>query len=176
MKPLQILYLNVLTDVFPALALGIGPENGSEMKQPPRSSGESLLSKTHWAEITGWAFLIALCVLSNLQLAIHWLSLTETGAVTVSFLTLAFAKLWFPFNLRSPHSHFLINEISRNPWVWASIAFCISLLVFTVYVPWLSSLLSTERLGMSGWGLLLAMSSVPLLLGQIYRSFRSRQR
>lgn len=173
LKPLQILYLNVLTDVLPALALAVGPASGHEMNEPPRSSKEGLLTKSLWMEITGWAILIALCSLSSLQLAIHWLLLPEKAAVTVSFLTLAFAKLWFPFNLRGPRTHVFFNEITRNSWLWGAVALCIPLLVITVYLPGLNSLLLTDSPGINGWTLLLVLSLIPLFLGQLGKKLKS---
>lgn len=167
--PLQILYLNVLTDVFPALALGVGPASGSEMKEPPRSPRESVLTRAHWTEITGFAALMAACVLVALLLADHWLELTELEAVTVSFLTLAFGKLWFIFVLRNPKSPVLRNEITRNPWAWGALALCMVLLAAAVYLPLLSGLLQTRPLGWQPWLLILAMSVIPLLVGQTVR-------
>ncbi len=172
--PLQILYLNVLTDVFPALALGLGPASGNEMEDPPRSPRESVLTRAHWTEITGFAALLAVCVLGALLLADHWLGLTELEAVTVSFLTLAFGKLWFTFVLRNPKSPILLNEITRNPWVWAALALCIVLLAAAAYLPLLSGLLRTQPLGWQPWLLLLAMSVIPLLAGQIVREIQRR--
>jgi Ca2+-transporting ATPase len=172
--PLQILYLNVLTDVFPALALGLGPASGNEMEDPPRSPRESVLTRAHWTEITGFAALLAVCVLSALLLADHWLGLTELEAVTVSFLTLAFGKLWFTFVLRNPKSPILLNEITRNPWVWGALALCSMLLAAAVYMPWLSDLLRTRPLGWQPWLLILTMSVIPLLVGQIVRGIQRR--
>lgn len=173
-RPLQILYLNVLTDVFPALALGVGPSSGGEMRESPRDPGESVLTRRHWAETAGWAGLIAACVLTSLMVGQHVVGLNEQEAVTVSFLTLAFGKLWFTFNLRRPTSGILRNEVTTNPWVWGAIALCIALLFAAVYVPGLSELLQTRRLGADGWTLLLGMSFVPLLVGQVVREVQRR--
>lgn len=93
----------------------------------------------------------------------------SSGRATVSVLTLAFGKLWFTLNLRSPRSGVLRNEITRNPWVWGAITLCVVLLMAAVYLPVLSDLLQTRILGGDGWGLLLAMSAVPLIAGQILR-------
>ncbi|HKJ94993.1 MAG TPA: cation-transporting P-type ATPase [Gammaproteobacteria bacterium] len=167
LRPLQILYLNVLTDVFPALALGVGDGPEHIMEQPPRDPRESLVTRIHWLAIAGWSVLIAGCILFSLAGARSWLGLSETGAVTVSFLTLAFAKLWFVFNLRHPRSRFLRNEVLRNPWIWAANAVCTALLVATLYVPQLSAVLGTTALPAAGWGLLLGMSLVPVVIGQV---------
>ncbi|UEX79177.1 cation-translocating P-type ATPase [Spiribacter halobius] len=167
LRPLQILYLNVLTDVFPALALGVGRGPASIMDQPPRDPEEPVLTRRHWLAITAWSLLIAACILGALFVALAYLGLSETGAVTVSFLTLGFTKLWFVFNLRERGSRLLHNEVLGNPWIWAAIALCAALLAAALYVPGLSAVLETERLPLAGWGLLLAVSLVPLLIGQM---------
>ncbi len=175
LKPLQILYLNVLTDVFPALALGVGPGPPGVMDSPPRSPGESVLTSRHWRAVGGWAVLIGACVLGALALALEWLGLDQTRAVTVSFLTLAFAKLWFVFNLRAKGTALLDNEVVRNPWVWGALALCAGLLAAAVYLPVLSGVLSTAAPGWSGWGVVLALSLVPLAVGQVLHLHSARR-
>jgi Ca2+-transporting ATPase len=175
LRPLQILYLNVLTDVFPALALGVGPRSGREMERGPRPPRQRLLTQHLWAEIAGWAGLLAACVLTGMLLAENWLGLGSLEAVTVSFLTLGFGKLWFTFNLRSPESGALDNEVTRNPWVWAAIVVCSALLVAAESAPGLSGLLATRPLDGRGWGLVLGLSLFPLLVGQVVRSIQGRR-
>jgi len=91
LRPLQILYLNVLTDVFPALALGVGPASGHEMERPPRDPKESVLTPSHWLEICGLATVFAACVLASLLVGERWLDLEPLDAVTLSFLTMCSA-------------------------------------------------------------------------------------
>lgn len=165
--PLQILYLNVLTDVFPALALSVGEGSRDVMHQPPRDPRESLLTRHHWLAIGGWSAVIGTCVLSALALALLWLGFEEKQAVTVSFLTLAFGKLWFVFNLGDRRSKIWDSDVVRNPWIWGSLFLCSGLLFLAVYWPPLSGVLQTRDPGLSGWLLILGMSSVPALLGLI---------
>ena len=113
--PLQILYLNVITDVFPALALGMGRGEPDVMKRPPRPRTESVLTPSHWAAIGGWSVLVAACVLGALVTAFYLLGLERQQAITVSFLTLAFGKLWFVFNLRSPGSRTVQQRYREKP-------------------------------------------------------------
>jgi Ca2+-transporting ATPase len=167
LRPLQILFLNVLTDVFPALALAVGKGEGDVMQRPPRRPDEAVLARRHWLAIGGWSVIIAMTVLVGLATALQWLGFGTFEAVTVSFLTLGFAKLWFAFNLRSPNSSPVRNEVTRNPWIWGAIGLCTALLVSAVYLPGLSSVLETRPIGWGGWGLVLGMSLVPLLLGQL---------
>jgi Ca2+-transporting ATPase len=172
LKPLQILYLNVITDVFPALALSVGPGGRHVMKRPPRDASEPILTRVHWKLIAGWGLGIAACVLAGLALASEWLVLNRMEAVTVSFLTLGFGKLWFVFNLRERGSGFLDNEIVRNRWIWASLLICALLLLSAVYLPPLGFLLDTRPMGSYGWGLALVLSLAPFVVGQTMRAFQ----
>lgn len=164
--PLQILYLNVITDVFPALALGMGEGEPGVMKEKPRPRKEPVLTREHWTAIAGWAVLMACCVLGALMTALYLLDFGQRQAVTVSFLTLAFGKLWFVFNLRSPGTSMIHNDIVRNPYVIGSILLCSALLTVAVYMPVLSDVLSTVNPGRHGWTLALAMSLLPFVWGQ----------
>jgi len=165
LRPLQILYLNVLTDVFPALALGIGKGSEGVMNEPPRDPDESVLTGCHWKAIGAWSGVIGACVLAGLCWAWFGLDFNEPKAVTISFLTLGFAKLWFVLNLRGRDASVWKNDVTRNPWVWASIILCVCLLFAAVYVEPLAGVLDTKPPGVTGWLLLLGMSLIPAGLG-----------
>ena len=175
LRPLQILYLNVITDVFPAIALGVGRGEPDIMRRSPRPPGEPVLTRGHWRAIGGWSTLLGACVLAALILALHGLGLDEQRAVTVSFLTLAFAKLWFVYNLRAPGTPMLHNDVVRNPWVGGAILLCIALLLAAVHLDPLSAVLKTSPPGGAGWSLLLGMSLVPLAVGQTLRQIQRRR-
>jgi Ca2+-transporting ATPase len=172
LSPLQILYLNVITDVFPALALGMGKGEPEVMKRDPRPRRESVLTRGHWAGIGGWAVLMAACVLSGLLIVFYGLNFDERHAVTISFLTLAFGKLWFVFNLRRPESPLFSNNIVKNPYIGGSIVLCAFLLLAAVYFPGISDVLKTEKPTWHGWLVIFAMSLIPFVLGQIIRTMQ----
>jgi Ca2+-transporting ATPase len=172
LRPLQILFLNVVTDVFPALALGVGKGDPGVMDRPPRDPGESLLTSHHWLAIGGWSALVAACVLGALSVATLTLEFDTATAVTVSFLTLAFAKLWFVFNLRDRGTRVWANDVVRNGWVWGAIVLCAGLLLTAVYAPGLSTLLKTRPPGAAGWLCAIGMSLVPFVVGQPILGFR----
>lgn len=167
LRPLQILYLNVVTDVFPALALSVSKGLPHVMDRPPRDPNEPVMAKRHWLATGGWSVVIAACVVAGLAAGLQWLGLNEGAAVTISFLTLAFSKLWFVFNLRDRASNALVNEITRNPWIWGAIALCVALLLAAVYLPGLSNFLQTTSPGLRGWLVLLGLSLAPLVIGQV---------
>jgi Ca2+-transporting ATPase len=172
LRPLQILFLNVITDVFPALALGVGKGTDRVMKHPPRPKHEPVLTRNHWLAIGGWSVLIATCVLTGLAAGLLWLELDRLTAITMSFLTLAFAKLWFALNLRDRDSTMLNNDVIRNPWRWGAIGVCVALLLAAVYLPGLSDILQTQPLDATAWSIVLLLSALPMLAGQTIHTIR----
>ncbi len=168
--PLQILYLNLVTDVFPAFALGIGEGDPRAMRKPPRDPGEPVLSAAAWISIGVHGGLIAAATLGAFVAAQSWLALSPDAALTVSFLTLALAQLWHVFNMRAPGSGALRNDVTRNPFVWAALALCLMLLAAAIFVPALSGLLGITPPGADAWMLILGASLAPLLLGQVLKA------
>jgi Ca2+-transporting ATPase len=168
--PLQILFLNLITDVFPALALGVGEGDPSIMKRKPRDPEEPILSGKHWLSIAGYSATITIAVLGALVLAINGLHMEERQAVTVSFLTLAFAQLWHVFNMRDPGTDFFRNEVTQNRYVWGALALCTALLLIAVYLPILSGVLKIKHPGAKGWLVVLVMSLIPWAVGQVAKS------
>jgi len=170
--PLQILFLNLVTDVFPALALGVGEGDKDIMNYPPRGTGEPIITRGHWLLIGGYGIIIAGSVLASLYVAINKLGLEGHDAITVSFLTLAFAQLWHVFNMRSPDAGVFVNEITKNKYVWGALALCTVLLLLAVYVPGFSHVMKLNSPGAVGWSVVLGFSLIPLFIGQIMKLFK----
>lgn len=166
--PLQILFLNLVTDVFPAFALASGEGEGDVLKRPPRPSRESIVTPAHWRVMAISALAIAGSTLLAQFAALHWLGLNASGAGTVSFLTIALAQLWHVFNMRASHSSILRNAVTRNRLVWYSLALCVALLVAAVAVPGLAAALGNVAIGPAGWALSVAASLIPLAAGQLW--------
>ncbi len=165
--PLQILFLNLVTDVFPALALGLGEGSDEAMTRPPRRATEPILTPDHWVTMVLWAGLIMSAVLAAFWMALARLGMTEEEAVTVSFLTLAVAQLWHVFNMRSRGSQLLHNDVVANPWVWMAIALCVGLLLGAVFLPPLASVLRVQAPSGEGWLLIATLGFAPALVGQV---------
>jgi Ca2+-transporting ATPase len=169
-RPLQILFLNLVTDVFPALALGVSKGDPAVMQHPPRDPEEPVLMKKHWLRIAGFSGVITLVVLGAFGLASMWLGMDSQETITVSFLTLAFAQLFHVFNMRDRGSNIIHNDIFQNRYVWGAILLCVILLLGAVYIPSLAEILKIVDPGLSGWMLILGMSLIPLVVGQVYKS------
>jgi Ca2+-transporting ATPase len=172
--PLQILFLNLVTDVFPAFALAMGEGERDILRRPPRDSREPILGRAQWLAIVLYGATLTAATFGALALAHLGLGLDERATVTVTFLTLAFGQLWHVFNMRHQSSRLILNEISQNPWIWAALALCVGILLTVAYVPSLSFMLHMVAPDIKMWGIIVAMSTVPLLVGPIIRCFARR--
>jgi Ca2+-transporting ATPase len=174
--PLQILFLNFVTDVFPALALGVGEGSRSLMNLRPRAAGERILSKSQWLSIILHGFLMACAVLSAMAISIYILDYALPQAVTVTFCTLALTQMWHVFNMRDDIGSILDNEIVRNYWVWAALLLCLVLVLAAVYAPGLSDILALHAPDMRGWVLISLASLVPLVTAPLVRAWTLRSK
>ncbi len=166
LRPLQILFLNLLTDVFPALALAFGAGPADVLDRPPRPKGEGILERRHWRGILNSAAVMSFGVLLAFGGARHLLELDEAGSVTVAFIGLGLAQLWHVLNLRSPVSGVLRNEILANPWLGGALLLCLLLFVLALYWPPLALVLGTAALGPEGLLVALIASLPTVILGQ----------
>lgn len=168
--PLQILYLNLVTDVFPAFALALGEGDRHVLDRAPRDPKEPLLGRRQWRGIVLHAGAITLATFSALGYAVWGLRLDGAGIVTVSFLTLAFAQLWHVFNMRQADAGLVRNEITANGWVWGALALCTGLLAIPPYVPPLAGVLQLVPPDAAMWTAILGFSLLPLALGEAGRA------
>lgn len=174
--PLQILFLNVVTDIFPAFALGACGGSTDIMDRPPRDPEESIMTRTNWTELGLFGILISAAVIGAFVIGgeMYAGGMDTDEAVTISFLTLAFAQLWHVFNVRDITSGLVRNEVTENLYVWGALGLSSVILFGAVYLPGISLALSTTPIGFEGWLLVFGMSLLPLVLGQIEREFRRR--
>jgi Ca2+-transporting ATPase len=142
------------------------------MDRPPRDSGEPIMARQHWLAVLGYGSLITLSVLGTFALAFSWLNLSQDRAVTLSFLTLAFAQLWHVFNMRAREAGLFRNDVVGNVYVWGALALCVALLLGAVYIPILADVLTVVAPDVRGWTLVLGASLLPLFFGQLAKKAR----
>ncbi len=171
--PLQILFLNLVTDVFPALALGTTPADRGILARPPRDPREPILTSRHWRLVAAYAALLTVPVLVSYGAALGGLHLTGAQAGTVAFLGLALAQVFHVLNMRTVRrpaaegKTAVPDPLPRNPWVWAAIVGCCLMVAVVVLVPPLGAALSVAPLPASGWLLTALAALAPLLVGQL---------
>lgn len=170
--PLQILYLNLVTDVFPALALGMGEGGQNIMEEPPRNAKEPIMTRNHWITMSVFGLIITGSVLGGMVFVLNLMGFSDTQATTTSFLILALAQLWHVFNMRETGSKIFINEITSNKYIWMALLLSVLLLLLAVYSPFMASVLSLSPPGLKGWSIILIASFLPVIVGQLLKEFK----
>jgi Ca2+-transporting ATPase len=123
--PLQILFLNLITDIFPALALGLGKGEEDIMERPPRKPDEPIMTRKLWYSTIIYGLSITAAVLGITIYANFELELSPIEINNMAFYTLIFAQLLNIFNMPRRQLSFFKNEVTTNPWVWSAIVLCI---------------------------------------------------
>ncbi|HEX2694861.1 MAG TPA: cation-translocating P-type ATPase, partial [Acidobacteriota bacterium] len=160
--PIQILWVNLVTDGLPALALGVDPVDPGIMDKPPRDPAEPVVTRPRaFLMLTQGAF-IALC---SLLAFCAILFIEKEGVVrarTGAFIVLSCSQLFHAFNCRNmTRSLFRIGPFSNMKLVYAA-AVSFFLQVVVINVPFLRTIFKVEQLSLLDWGLVLAISSFPL--------------
>jgi Ca2+-transporting ATPase len=169
--PLHILFLNLVTDVFPALALGMGEGDESYLKLKPRSRESDIITKRSWFLIVFYGGIITASVLGAFYYA-FMTTQNENIALTVSFLSLGLVQVFHVFNMRLEGSSFINNDVTRNIHVWGAVLLCISLLVMSVKIPWMRTLLKLVEINNQEWSIVLIASLAPLVLISLLSRFK----
>ncbi|TCD01498.1 cation-translocating P-type ATPase [Pedobacter psychroterrae] len=167
--PLQILFLNMVTDVFPALALGLGKGDPTVMQKPPRDPKLAIISNKNWLIIVLYAMLITASVVLAVFYCSSFVSRDPDILNNVAFITLAFAQLFHVFNMSSNHAGIWSNEVTKNRFVWLALLICI-LLIFLVYLfPQTRLALDLSVFSIDAWMVAISASLLPLILVQLYK-------
>ncbi len=172
--PLQILFLNMVTDVFPALALGLGKGDKKIMLLPPKDPKADIISNRKWIDIALYAVVITLSVLAAVIYCQKILQLDGRIINSVAFITLAFAQLFHVFNMSTVGSHLLVNDVTKNKFVWWAIIVCAAQLILVFTMPVLRTVLGLEVLTAQVWVVCLIASLIPLVVVQIYKRIFER--
>ena len=162
---LQILWLNLITDIFPAFALALEPSAPDVMKRPPRNPQESLLTLRFVGLIVWQGLLLTGVTLLAFDVGMRWHGTDAEGlrrATTLAFMTLALAQVFHAFNARSQMRSAFTSRLFTNSWLWAAVATCLMLQAAAVYVPLLQKVLHTVPPTLSDWGLIAACSLMPV--------------
>jgi Ca2+-transporting ATPase len=168
--PLQILFLNLVTDVFPALALGLGRGDVTVMQRPPRGFKENIISNRDWVVISAYALTLTLSVLVAVLYTKYYITEDEIVLNNIAFITLTFAQLFHVFNMSSLHSKLIVNEITTNKFIWFALLLCVGLLALVFMVPELRLVLKLNVLSPQLWIVAILAGVLPLIGIQTYVS------
>ena len=144
--PLQILFLNLVTDVFPALALGMGKGEEGIMNLPPRDPKEPIITAKHWVSAGVYGLSITVAVIGVTIYAHYVLEASYQVVNNMAFYTLVLAQLVNVFNVPHKEFSFFKNEVTTNPWIWGALVLSILILVLAYEIPILERVLSLVTL------------------------------
>jgi P-type Ca2+ transporter type 2C len=161
--PIQILWVNLVTDGLPAMALGVDLPEENVMKRKPRSPKEGVFSRGLGWKVVSRGFLIGAMTLLAFMIVYHNDSSKLSYAQTVAFATLVMAQLIHVFDCRSEKS-----VLSRNPFgnmflVWSVIS-SLALVLVVIYYPPLQPIFHTLPIAGKDWLLIIGLSSIPTFL------------
>lgn len=166
--PLQILFLNVVTDIFPALALGLGEGDTSLMLRPPRDPSKDILYKEKWVRISIYAVLMTAAVVAAVKYCEN-LGYGLTALNNIAFFTLTVTQLMHVFNMSDDQAHWLANEITQNKYVWLAILLCLLITGAAYFIPVFRQVLNLGALPWQFWIVIIVAGIIPLLIVQAAR-------
>lgn len=171
--PLQLLWLNLLTDTFPALALALEPGDPEVMRRPPRDPEDAVLSRAFIGTVFAFGSLITLSTLG----AFAWgLARSPEQAPTMAFMTLALAQIFHLGNARSGGPVLRFASAVSNPSALLGVGVSIALQAMTALVPALAALLHVVSLPAASWIVVVALAAVPAVAGQVWKVVQDARR
>jgi len=170
--PIQILWMNLVTDGLPAMALGVDPVDHDVMTRPPRHPREGV-----FAHGLGWRIGTSGMVFAAGALFAFWIGLQSGDAAlarTMAFNTLVFMQLFYVFTCRSEFHTILEVGLFTNPYLVLAVLFSAGLQLSVNYISFLQPVFRTVPLAAAQWAFILAVSAAPTLLGTIFRHLHGR--
>ena len=167
LTPIQLLWLNLITDGAPALALGMEKGDPDIMVQPPRPPDEPVINRPMRTRIG-----IQTIAIAGVTLAAYWMGIKlfpgiPEEAKTMAFVTLSFSELLRAFTARSERYPLHKIGLFSNKWMFYAVTSSLLLLLAVIYVPFLQPIFNTVSLGWTEWQIVLPLLFVPAIVAEI---------
>jgi Ca2+-transporting ATPase len=175
----QILWVNLVTDLFPALALGVEPAEKDIMKRPPRKPHERMITKGKFVRWLMAGIVIAAGVLGLFVYYLSkggWYEGVESAypkALTVSFTLLVIYQLVNVYNCRSERESVFKIGFFKNKWLLIAIALSVGLHLLVIYLPFLQNMFKTIPLGLTDWAWIVGVALSILIFDEIRKVIES---
>jgi Ca2+-transporting ATPase len=174
----QILWINLVTDGAPALALGVDPPDPHVMERSPRARAEGVITTHMWFGIFFVGAIMALGTLLVLDAALPGGWIEGTGEIryaqTMAFTTLMLFQLFNVFNARSDDES-VFRGFFHNRWLWSAVGFSLGLHAAVIYLPFLQAAFSTTSLSGKNWLECTLVASTVLWLRELSKIFARRK-
>jgi Ca2+-transporting ATPase len=169
LQPIHILWINLVTDSLPALALSLEPEEGNVMQRPPRNPGESLFAHGLGVHAVWVGLLMGAVTLSLQAWAIH---LGDAHWQTMVFTVLCLTQLGHVLAIRSEKESLFTQGVVSNKPLFLTVLLTVFLQLTTVYVPSLNSIFKTQPLSAAELAIVLVLSSVVFIAVEVEKLVR----
>lgn len=171
LMPIQILWINLITDGLPALALGVDPPEPAIMEKPPRDLSQGIIHKKRWAYMTAEGIMMGSSVFLLFIFGLSYHSYPQ--AQTMAFSVLGLSQLVHAFNNRSTRkSLFKIGFFSNKFLVLAAVLSTV-LQILVVQTSWGNTIFKTEALNLNSWAIIGLASLFPLLFVEVKKKLRA---
>ncbi len=178
----QILWINLVTDSGPALAMGVDPETEDVMARPPRKLNQRVIDSRMGAGVLILGTVMAAATLGTIDLFLPGGLISGSSSLevarTAGFTVLVFAQLFNAFNSRSENAS-AFHRLFVNPWLLGSVALGVALQILVVHLPILNKAFGTSPLTLQEWGICVGMASLVLWASEVrkvlYRGFGKRE-
>ena len=172
--PVHLLFINLLTDSLPAIALGMEPHHGEVMKEKPRSADESILTRNFLSKIGLEGLVIGTVTMIGFMMGYH-----QDGALlgsTYAFGTLCLARLFHGFNCKSDHPVILTKQFLNNPWLLSAFALGAAFITAVLTLPGLHHVFKVETLDLVQLGFVYLYAFASMLVIQLLKWIRIKLR
>jgi P-type Ca2+ transporter type 2C len=174
--PIQILWVNLVTDGLPALALGVDPVDKNIMERPPRKPDEPVVTGARGWLIGLQGVMIAACSLGAFLFVLLYEKEGLEIARTAALATLACSQLFHAFNCRSMRESLFKLRILSNPQLVGAVALSFMLQMAVIYVPFLQPIFKTTALSLIDLGAIMVFSTLPLWIMEVVKALNRRFR
>ena len=175
LKPAHILWINLITDSLPALALGMEHSEADSMKKPPRSAKEGLFSDGLMFGVFYQGLFVAALTLAAYFVGHYiesgvWEITNSADGMTMAFLTMSMAEIFQAFNMRSRHgSIFTIKK--QNAVLWGAGALALVLTTAVIYIPFMANAFGFEHIALAEYFIALGIAFLIIPLVEITKLF-----
>ena len=174
LTPVQLLWLNLVTDSLPALALGMEPVEAEAMERPPRGRDEPLFSKAFSLRLAWQGILVGALTLGAYGLG-WWLTGTYPVANTMAFATLTLSQLFHAFDVRSEETSLWKLGVFSNAAMNRAFLAGVALQAAVLLAPPLQGAFSVAPMDLTQWAIVLALAVTPLVFCEIEKAVRRRR-
>ena len=175
LAPIQLLWLNLITDGAPALALGVEKGDPDTMNQPPRPPSEPIINREMRLGIMIQTITIAAVTLTAYLIGLREHPELPEYAESMAFVTLSFSELLRAFTARSERYPLLKIGLFSNRAMFYAVASSLILLLLVIYVPFLQPVFKTFPLGLAQWEIVGPLLVVPAVVAEISKWALSRR-